>query len=40
MPRIALYVGLYGFDLTGFDVTGVGYDRPAETAIPWPNSAT
>ncbi|MFG2781267.1 hypothetical protein ACGFY7_25880, partial [Streptomyces prunicolor] len=24
----------------GFDVTGVDYDRPAETAIPWPNPAT
>lgn len=24
---------------TGFDMTGVDYDQPAETAIPWPNSA-
>ena len=24
--------------LYGFDVTGVDYDRPAETAIPWPDS--
>ena len=31
---------LYGFDVTGFDVTGVDYDPPAETATPWPNSAT
>jgi len=26
--------------LYGFDVTGVDYDPPAETATPWPNSAT
>jgi enoyl-[acyl-carrier protein] reductase/trans-2-enoyl-CoA reductase (NAD+) len=26
--------------LYGFDVTGIDYDQPAETAVPWPNPTT